>query len=246
MNDADAVRDRSPYALTAEGNPLDGAFAGSSLHTNPRFWLRITVAAFATFGVGAAVAIVVVLQGGWTHGLPWEVALLEALDTRLPGVLDWVVVSLPWLGTNLVFIPILGPACWYLWRMRGRPDLATIIAVATIGNFLIGTAIKIAFARPRPGLWAARGEYTGASYPSGHAMAILSVIGVLVFLLHEERRLVWPFVAWLALLIATCYSRLYLGVHWPTDLVGGLLAGGVWLAGVLWAKNAGQASRQET
>jgi undecaprenyl-diphosphatase len=217
-------------------DPFGGAAAHSFLYRNPRFWVGIAIAAVVTFAAGASCAIVVALRGGWTHGLPREIALLESLHVQLPRVLDWIVVSLPWLGTNLVFIPVLGPACWYLWRHRGRPNIATIIAVTTLGNYLIGTALKMAFARPRPALWSARGEYTGASYPSGHAMAVMSVIGLLAVVIYEERGAVWPFAVWLALLIATCYSRLYLGVHWPTDILGGLLAGGVWFVGVLWAR----------
>jgi undecaprenyl-diphosphatase len=238
MNDTDASRADPPRALAPDRPLLTSAVGRALLHRDPRFWLRILIASLLTFAAGAAVAVVVALRGGWTHGLAWEIALLRSLNVRLPTALDSTVVDLPWLGTNLVFIPVLGTLCWYLWRKRRRPDIATIIAVTTVGNFVIGTVLKMAFARPRPVLWVARGEYTGASYPSGHAMAIVSVVGVLAVLIAEERRVVWPFVLWLALLIATCYSRLYLGVHWPTDILGGLLAGGVWFVGVLWARSA--------
>jgi len=184
--------------------------------------------------------------GGWTHGLPRELDLLSRLHRPLPTMVDWVVVQLPWLGTNLVFIPVLGPACWYLWRKLKRPDLATIVAVTTVGNYVIGTALKLAFERPRPALWVARGEYTGSAYPSGHVMAITSVIGVIAVLVSELRGAVSPLVGWMLLLIATCYSRLYLGVHWPADVVGGLLAGGTWFVGILWAKRTEVALRSGT
>ena len=209
------------------------------LHTDPQFWLRVAIALVATFVVGAGWAALVVLFGGWVHGLPREIELLARLHRQLPPLLDWIIARLPWLGTNFVFIPVLGPACWYLWRKAARPDLATIVAVTTIGNYIIGTVLKVAFARPRPALWLARGEYTGTAYPSGHAMAVTSVIGLVAVLLYEERRVIWPLVVWLLLLMATCYSRLYLGVHWPSDVAGGLLAGGTWFVGVLWAKGPG-------
>jgi undecaprenyl-diphosphatase len=208
----------------------------SSGYSSPRFWRRAAIASLASLAAGAVFAFVVIQLGGWTHGLPFEVALLERTHARLPLLLDFTVVSLPWLGTNLVFIPVLGPACWYLWRKRVRPDLAVSIAVVTIGNYLIGTFLKFAFSRPRPTLWPPRGEFSESSYPSGHAMAIVSVVGIIAFMLHEERGAVWPFLAWLILLIATCYARLYLGVHWPTDVIGGLIVGVVWLAGMLWAR----------
>lgn len=205
---------------------------------NSLFWRRIAIAFLASFVAGSCCALLVIWAGGWTHGLSLEVSLLDRLHTHLPPALDWGMVLLPWLGTNLVFIPVLGPGCWYLWRRRGRADLALIIAVVTIGNNLVGMALKLAFERPRPSLWQARGEYTGASYPSGHAMAVMSVVGLVALLLYEERGSPWPLGVWILLLIATCYSRLYLGVHWPTDVLGGLLTGAVWFGGSLWARRA--------
>lgn len=206
------------------------------LQQDPRFWLRVSIAAGATFTVGAVWAVVVMQFGGWTHGLPRELDLLARLHRQLPTAVDWVVVQLPWLGTNLVFVPVLAPTCWYLWRKRRQPDLAIIVAVTTAGNYVIGMALKFVFERPRPALWVARGEYTGSAYPSGHVMAVTSVVGVMAVLLYERRGAIAPLVGWMVLLIATCYSRLYLGVHWPTDVAGGLLTGGTWFVGILWAK----------
>lgn len=216
----------------SSGHPAPHAFG------NALFWRRIATAVVASFVAGSCCALVVIWAGGWTHGLSFEPRLLERVQTPLAPALDWAMVFLPWLGTNIVFIPVLGPGCWYLWRRRGRPDLALIIAVVTIGNYLIGTALKVIFERPRPSLWLARGEYTGAAYPSGHAMAMMSVVGLVALLLYEERQRLWPIVAWICLLVATCYSRLYLGVHWPTDVIGGLLTGAVWFGGSLWARRA--------
>lgn len=207
-------------------------------YRNRSYWRRVAVSAVASLAAGSLFAVVVIRMGGWFSGLPIDVALLDRIHTRWPPLIDLAIVLLPWLGTNLVFIPILGPACWYLWLKRRRADLAVTIAVVTIGNYLIGTLLKFAFQRPRPALWPPRGEFSETSYPSGHAMAIVSVVGIVAVLLHEEHGSVWPFAGWITLLIATCYSRLYLGVHWPSDVIGGLLVGSVWLFGVLWARRS--------
>jgi membrane-associated phospholipid phosphatase len=217
--------------------------APPQLQSNPRFWLRVAIAGGATFAVGAAWAIIIMQYGGWTHGSARGVDLLLRLHRHLPSLLDWLVVMLPWLGTNLVLIPVLGPGCWYLWHKQRRPDLAILVAVTAIGNFVIGMALKLVFERPRPTLWVSRGEFTGSAYPSGHAMAMTSVIGVIAVLLYEERHTISPLVAWMILLFATCYSRLYLGVHWPSDVVGGLLAGDTWFFGMLWARRTDVAAR---
>jgi undecaprenyl-diphosphatase len=73
--------------------------------------------------------------------------------------------------------------------------------------------------------------YRWASYPSGHAILTVALYFTIALQLRHARGWRWPFVVAAAIVLITCYSRVYLGVHWPTDLIGGLLIGVVWLAG---------------
>jgi len=107
-----------------------------------------------------------------------------------------------------------------------------------VGSLILNAALKDAFGRPRPELWSHRGQYQWAAYPSGHAIVGVAVFFTIALILHREREWRWPFVAATMLLVVNLYSRLYLGVHWPTDVLGGLLVGLAWLAVTQYAFSA--------
>jgi len=157
------------------------------------------------------------------------------IDRTMPTAFDWLMLSLPWLGTNLTVLPIVAAFALWLWRRKRRLELAVQLLVVSIGSLIMNAAVKAAFERPRPELWEHRGQYAWASYPSGHAIVCVSVIFSVALMLQRERGWRWPLPVAGALLIVVLYSRLYLGVHWPTDLIGGLLMGVAWLVGTEYA-----------
>ncbi len=202
------------------------------------FWMWVIGGALIAFFTGAIYAHYLGAFAGWEAGFPWEIAVLRTVHTPLPAVLDRMILLLPWLGTNLTIIPGVAFAM-YMLAKRDRSDLIITVISAAAGNYIIGFTLKFAFDRPRPELWPGRGEHTGPSYPSGHAMMATSVLFVVAYLLRRERGWRWPFVANLIFGLLTIYSRLYLGVHWPTDVLAGVLIGGIWLAAMLRAIDAG-------
>src|SRR5215210_7503414 len=104
-----------------------------------------------------------------------------------------------------------------------------------MGTLTLSAVVKALYDRPRPTLWEQRGQFAWASYPSGHAIASVAVLFTIAIILHRIRGWRWPFGVAAAMLIITSYSRLYLGVHWPSDVIAGLLMGLVWLAATLMA-----------
>jgi membrane-associated phospholipid phosphatase len=91
-------------------------------------------------------------------------------------VIDSLFLVLPWLGTNITLIPVvLGVSVWLLVR-RKRPDLATHLVIVQLGSFTLNFLLKGIFDRPRPDLFEPRGQYAWAAYPSGHAIASVSVL----------------------------------------------------------------------
>jgi undecaprenyl-diphosphatase len=197
-------------------------------------WRRAIIVSVAGLGatgfVGAVFALWIQSSGDWRLGLPWERALLLGIDRSVPLAFDWLMLGLPWIGTNLTLMPIICAFSLWLWRKKGRGELALHLMIVATGSLILNAVLKSLYDRPRPELWPHRGQYQWASYPSGHAIVGVSVIFTIAIMLYRERRWRWPFVVAACVLILNLYSRLYLGVHWPTDIVGGLVIGVVWLA----------------
>ena len=199
---------------------------------SPHAWIRLTVGFVTAFAAGAIIALVVQRGGGWVKGTHWDVDILERTHTALPAWLDTILMFIPWLGTNITIFAVLIPFTIWLYR-RNRADVIAQLWTATLGNYFLNVVMKFAFGRPRPSLWPRRGEYSWAAYPSGHMIAMVSVLLFGAWLLHRERGDTWAYVVWAPTFVAMLYSRLYLGVHWPTDVVAGVAMGAVWLT-ALW------------
>ncbi|HVV33995.1 MAG TPA: phosphatase PAP2 family protein [Vitreimonas sp.] len=148
--------------------------------------------------------------------------------------------------TVLTLITVL--ATGYLLISRKFAD-AWVLLGAVLGATALSEGLKLGYARPRPDLVAHAVETMGASFPSGHATlsaAAYLTIGALLARGQEKRR-VKTYIHVTAVLIALLIgvSRVYLGVHWPTDVLAGWCLGAAWsiacvtLAG--WLQRRGRA-----
>lgn len=152
---------------------------------------------------------------------------LRRLHTPL---LDRVMLGITFLGEPMVLLVLCILVGMVLLR-RHRKSEATTLAIAGVGAIGLNFLLKDLFARSRPTLWERTVDVSYYSFPSGHAMISLVVYGMLGYLLATRFRRWWGWIlSATILLIATIgLSRLYLGVHWPTDVVAGYAAGLVWL-----------------
>jgi undecaprenyl-diphosphatase len=121
-----------------------------------------------------------------------------------------------------------------LWRRKGRAILIGWI-IAFAGGGLLDWTIKLAVHRNRPPYGATYLRGHSYSFPSGHAMGSLIGYGMLVYVLLHDVRLSrsWEVGATLAaacVIVVIGLSRVYLGVHYPSDVLGGWAAGAAWLA----------------
>ena len=163
--------------------------------------------------------------------MPFEFSILYLIQSLRTPAFDQVVLFITSLA-NYVWIILI------IWLLLNKPTrkLGVILAVAMILQYLInGGILKHLFARVRPcnvdttvDLLIKRPK--GFSFPSGHSAAAFCAVGVLYG--AKMKKLLWPTLI-LASLIA--FSRLYLYVHFPTDVLAGALCGfligyGVWLA----------------
>jgi membrane-associated phospholipid phosphatase len=118
-----------------------------------------------------------------------------------------------------------------LW-LRGRRRTAVFVAVAVVGAAALETVTKVIVGRARPVFSDPVAHAAGGSFPSGHAMTSLTVFGVAV-IMAERRRRETVAVAVVAV-AAVGFSRMALGVHYLSDVLGGWLLGTAWLLAVDW------------
>jgi undecaprenyl-diphosphatase len=195
-------------------------------------------------GFAALVAILVVL-GSVAEGVrtqevfaldTWATPFLHGIAS--PG-LDALMNALTDTASNLVVIPIFGVVVILLLSKR-RYRFALFLGVAIGGSLLLQATMKVFFARLRPQLpWAQ--VLPDGSFPSGHTMNAVIFYGALALILWSlfGRRIGLLAVAVAAAVaFGVSVSRIYLGYHYFTDVVGGILAGIAWLLVVAGAFRA--------
>jgi undecaprenyl-diphosphatase len=121
---------------------------------------------------------------------------------------------------------VLLAAAWHRRRGERREALAWLIVGLT--TLVLFASMKPVFARPRPDLWPRLVEATGYSFPSGHALVSATFYPLLSWLTFRLRRTAFAIVG-LGLPLFVGFGRLYLGVHWPSDVLAG------WALGTLQA-----------
>ena len=203
-------------------------------------WTRRRVDPTSPTGLPLTAAVLVALGAAWIFlGITQDVVAREELATLDPrihlwvlqhrtGWLDTTMRAMTWLGANAVVVPMLAISAVLLCRIRHSwAPPVPIVAVYTacvLLHALVGDVVR----RPRP---TAADWLTGAggwSYPSGHTIQATAAYGVLLVLLAEgttprvRRRLTLAAVVIVAL-VAT--SRVYLGVHWASDVFGSISLG---------------------
>lgn len=158
----------------------------------------------------------------------WDAAGLTAAETlRSPSwtmVMKWITV----LGEGEVLGPLAAVVGIGLWLTRNKRQGQFYLGSVVIAYASYGI-LKWAFARPRPSVIPRLDGAGWYSFPSGHTMMSAVILGLAVMLI-TERRLARGAVGFLVAMIA--FSRVYLGVHYPTDVIAGLLVGTAWMLGV--------------
>jgi membrane-associated phospholipid phosphatase len=194
--------------------------------------------------MAAVRALLVGLLALMAAGLTVTLGGLVALDTT---VRDWLVerrsppltavlTAFTTLGSSIVLVS-LACSVTVLLAAIGRRAEAALVAGAAAGALILWPLLKNLIERARPAD-AHLVQVSSWAYPSGHSLMSIVVFGVLAVLAHRRvrsrARRVSIVVATAVLVVAVGVSRVYLGVHWPTDVLAGWLVGAVWLAICLW------------
>ena len=148
-----------------------------------------------------------------------------------PGWLDGPMRLVTTLGYYWVVLPLLVVVVFVFYR-RGWRLSATLLVVSTVGSALLTAVLKMVFERARPELFDSGYAASFYSFPSGHATVAVGFYGTLTMILAYRLR---GFARWavvvcgVSLVLLIGFSRLYLGVHYPTDVLAGFLAAPLWV-----------------
>jgi undecaprenyl-diphosphatase len=121
---------------------------------------------------------------------------------------------------------------WLVWKRRYRDALFFVLAV--VGSLVVNMGAKNHFTRLRPDLWASIAPEMSWSFPSGHAMGSMTLGTALVLLAWPTRARWWVFAMSASFVVLVGMSRVYLGVHYPSDILAGWTAAMAWVLAMHW------------
>jgi undecaprenyl-diphosphatase len=190
------------------------------------------------FGVFAFIGIAdEMLEGDTTRLDQWLLLALRASDDPGdplgPVWVEEMFRDFTALGGGGVLGLLTLTSAGYLW-LPGLRRIALFLLLAILGGLLLSLALKSGFDRPRPDLVSHGSMIYTSSFPSGHSMLAAVVYltgGALLAVVHAARR-VRIYLIGCAVLVTLLVgvSRVYLGVHWPSDVLAGWAAGAAWAA----------------
>jgi undecaprenyl-diphosphatase len=187
-----------------------------------RLPLRLSIAAIALFALVFALGYAV--DAGYFR--EFDIAVSLALNMKRGTSPDWFIVvmqGISWIGGGLqryVIVTVLTIALWRWWGWGA----ALAMGLTTLVSAFTSEILKAFFARVRPDFVPHLDVITSAAYPSGHANNAAVVYILFIMLVPQARHPGWQFAA-AAMILVTGLSRVMLGVHWPTDVIGGWMLG---------------------
>jgi len=173
-----------------------------------------------------------------------DMPIRGAVHARASPPLTAMMRGLSLIGSEVVLVPLGAILVWWLVAAKRR-RAAVVFAVAALGAEALDQIMKLLFNRPRPEPFFGLASPITHSFPSGHAMVSCCFFGVLAAILagrgapwaRSRARRVAVFAAAAILVALMGFSRVYLGYHYPTDVLAGYAAAVVWL-GVVRAVTA--------
>jgi undecaprenyl-diphosphatase len=232
---------RTPDGINTRGR---GHRLWDLVFTGVRLIARYAKNVYAVFGIfllsGALVTVAstwafVKLAGHVRSGATqaFDDAVLRWVAAHQLPILQSAMLEVTALGTGSVVMAIGLIAGMFLWLNHHRHS-ATLLAVATLGGLVLNSLLKIGFDRPRPQVFEWGTQALSSSFPSGHATSAAIVYVTVAYLAarlqqsHGTRILTMMLAVVIVLLISV--SRVYLGVHYPSDVLAGVTFGLAWAA----------------
>jgi undecaprenyl-diphosphatase len=162
-----------------------------------------------------------------------DTPIRNAVHARSSPPLTAMMRGVSLIGSEVVLVPLGVILVWRLVAAKRR-RAAVVFGVAALGAEALDQIMKLLFDRPRPEPFFGLASPITHSFPSGHAMVSCCFFGVLAMILAAREpsraRRISIFAAAAILVALMGFSRVYLGFHYPTDVLAGYAAAVVWLA----------------
>ena len=176
------------------------------------------------------------------QGFAWDATIMLWVHSWSRPWLDQLFLNITSTGGPLVVVIMFVTAAYFWWQ-RQR-STAVLFILSFVGGVGFNSLLKLFFGRPRPLVFPPLSVETTFSFPSGHAMSAVVFYGLLAILLWREKKHIWAIFSGLWVFLVAL-SRVYLGVHFPSDVLASLALGTIWLLLLLFVFDRnGLGSRQ--
>jgi undecaprenyl-diphosphatase len=199
---------------------------------------------YATFGIFLSAGAVIAVAFTWGFAKiaghvssgntqAFDDAVMRFVGENQNAMVRNIMVEVTTLGTGSVVAMLVLISGLFLWLNHHRHS-AALLAVATLGGIALNNLLKMGFDRQRPQLFEWGTHAMSSSFPSGHAMSSAIVYSTVAYLAarlqrdHASRILTMSFAA--LMIVSISASRIYLGVHYPSDVLAGMIIGLAWAA----------------
>ena len=182
-------------------------------------------------------AILLSLIARYTDFFPGDMSITKTLQKRRSPLVRRLMVGISEIGFAKIAVPLTISIAGIFWALRFR--LEAVFILLTTSSNVLNALVKRLIKRPRPAneLVTVARVINEPSFPSGHVMHYTNFFGLLIYLLATN----WRPGRLRNILIAICTalilcigpSRVYLGAHWPSDVMAGYLYGGLWFGGLM-------------
>ncbi|MDZ7960499.1 MAG: phosphatase PAP2 family protein [Aulosira sp. DedQUE10] len=177
-------------------------------------------------------------------GFAWDVPILLAIHSTAQPQLDIFASTLTKLGVFWGVFPVASAIALALFIRRRWRKLAYFLTTL-LGSIIINRTAKVLLHRVRPHLWESPAPEFDYGFPSGHAMSSMTLVAALVILTWGSRWGMLVLIAGGIFVLAIAWTRLYLGVHYPSDILAGWTASIAWAIGVSMLIKPYRTKRQE-
>lgn len=188
------------------------------MSTGRKLFIGLSIIVFLVIGF---------MVSGKPEGVLVDQFIMDLVHSNNNILIIRIMEVISFLGSEVFLFPVMGTAVAY-FTIKKRYYVAGLLLVSSLGSFIANHILKQIFLRPRPFEYFLV-EQGGLSYPSGHSMVSMTMFLTIAYLLTRKsidekyKTRIWASVFIYIFLMGI--SRVFLGVHWPSDIIGGYAAG---------------------